>query len=83
MSNLPVTPVFNPPIIGSFIENQSGYRYKIARALKNGAFGSIYLGADIFENLYAVKVFQPLGTYEEVKIMWDNEARTLIPKTLH
>lgn len=68
---------FNPPPIGGYIENPNKYRYKIARALKSGNFGTVYLAYDIFEVPYAIKVFKPSGTYEEVRIRWQEEAKKL------
>ncbi len=73
-----IVPTFTPPSIGGYIKNHTGYSYKIIRPLKSGGFGTVYLGVDIFENPYAIKVFQPAGrTYEDVKNMWDNEAKLL------
>lgn len=73
-----VNPTFAPPLIGDYIENRTGYKYKIIKPLKSGAFGTIFLAVDIFENPYAIKVFRPSGrTYDEVKEMWDQEAKFL------
>ncbi|MDD5014787.1 MAG: serine/threonine-protein kinase [Atribacterota bacterium] len=77
MENTTLVPVFNPPSVGGYIENQNKYRYRVARALRSGNFGTIYLGYDIFEVPYAIKVFKPSGTYEEVRIMWQEEAGKL------
>ncbi len=78
MDNTAIVPVFTPPPIGGYIENHSGYKYKIIRPLKSGAFGTIFLGVDIFENFYAIKVFHPAGrTYEDVREMWNREAKFL------
>jgi serine/threonine protein kinase len=75
--NVVVVPVFNPPAIGGYIENQNKYGYRVARALKSGNFGTVYLGYDIFEVPYAIKVFKPSGTYEEVRARWQEEAEKL------
>jgi len=73
-----VIPTFIPPPIGGYIKNCTGYPYKIIKPLKSGGFGTVFLGVDIFENSYAIKVFRPAGrTYEDVKTMWDKEARFL------
>ncbi|MBL7130893.1 MAG: serine/threonine protein kinase [Candidatus Omnitrophica bacterium] len=79
MNDAPQTiPVFTPPPISGYIENPTGYKYKIIRPLKGGAFGVILLGVDIFENTYAIKVFRPAGkTYDQVKTMWDQETKIL------
>lgn len=77
MENNAIVPVFNPPPIGGYIENQNKYRYRVARALKSGNFGTVYLGYDIFEIPYAIKVFKPSDTYEEIRIKWQEEARKL------
>ncbi len=77
MENTMLAPVFNPPPIGGHIENQNRYRYKIVSILNSGAFGTVYLGYDIFEVPYAIKVFKPSGTYEEVRMRWQEEAGKL------
>lgn len=77
MENNAVVPIFNPPPIGGYIENQNKYRYRVARALRSGNFGTIYLGYDIFEVPYAIKAFKPSGSYEEVRIRWQEESRKL------
>lgn len=78
MNNRQLTPNFMPPPIGRYIENSTGYKYKIIKPLKRGNFGTIFLAIDIFENLYAIKIFRPAGrTYEEVKIMWNEESKFL------
>lgn len=78
MNENQLVPVFVPPPIGGFIENQNSYKYKVLKILTNGAFGSILLGVDLFENLYAIKIFRPAGrTYHDVRNMWHNEAKIL------
>lgn len=73
-----VVPVFTPPQLHGYIENQTGYKFRIIRPLKSGAFGTIFYAVDIFETPYAIKVFKPAGrTYEDVKLMWDREAKIL------
>lgn len=74
MENQALVPMFNPPSVGGYIQNQNGYRYRITSVLKSGYFGTVYLGYDVFEVPYAIKVFKPSGTYEEVRLRWQEEA---------
>ena len=77
MDNSALVPIFTPPPIGGFIENPNKYQYKILSVLKSGAFGTVYLGVDVFEVQYAIKVFKPSGTYDEVRLRWQEEADKL------
>lgn len=70
--------IFVPPLIGGYIENSTGYKYKIIKILNSGTFGTIFMAVDLFENFYAIKVFRPNGrTYQDTKNMWNNEANFL------
>lgn len=68
---------FYPPVIGEYINNPTGYKYKIIKPLKSGTFGTVFSGVDIFENPYAIKVFHPIDSYDAVRDMWTKEAEIL------
>ncbi|MBZ0169609.1 MAG: protein kinase [Kofleriaceae bacterium] len=61
-------PVFTPPVEGESITSTlTGNTYRIGPVIGEGNFGVVYECTDTWENLLAVKMLKPLGTYEQVR----------------
>lgn len=77
MENHALVPQFMPPPIGGYVENKNGYKYKIINVLTSGALGTIFLGYDMLEIPYAIKVFRPITTYEAVRAIFVSNTLSL------
>src|SRR6267142_5722796 len=61
-------PTFTPPAEGELIVSvATNNTYRIGKKIGEGAFGVVYECTDTWENVLAVKILKPLGTYEHVR----------------
>lgn len=71
------TRTFRPPQPGTAIY-RGNQRYLIGEALGGGHFGTVYSCSDDWGNELVAKVLSPMGSYDEVKERWLDEAAKLI-----
>jgi serine/threonine-protein kinase len=74
--NEPVQRTFRLPEPGEVIQGHCSY--EIGQKIGSGHFGEVYACKDEWGNDLVAKVLQPRGSYEDVKVAWNQELQKLL-----